>query len=108
MTWMTLTEYARRVGVNRRTAQEWARTGRIHAQRTRGGHWRVPEAELGREPATVTEVAAALGVSERTVRGWCVAGKVDAWRLGPAGAWLVERAEIERLKAVQNEGGRRS
>jgi len=107
MTWMTLTEYAAHVGVNRRTAQAWARDGRIRAKRTRGGHWRVPVRELGRRPLTVTEVATALDVSPRTVRGWAAAGTIAARRSRPGGAWLVEPAEMDRLDGVQNEGGSR-
>jgi len=106
--WLTLTEYARRMGVNRRTAQAWAREGRIGARRTRGGHWRVNAAYLEPRELTVTEVAAELGRSTRTVRGWCESGRLRARRRGDGGQWLVNQTEIIRLQAVENEGGRRS
>lgn len=103
--WLTLTEYARRMGVNRRTAQQWARDGRIRARRTRGGHWRVPVRVLELQPLTVSEVAAALDVSPRTVRGWAAAGTIAARRSRPGGAWLVAPVEIDRLLGVENDDG---
>jgi len=106
--WLTLTEYARLMGVNRRTAQAWAREGRIGARRTRGGHWRVNAAYLEPREMTVTEVATALEMSPRTVRGWCEAGTLRARRRGAAGQWLVKQSEIVRFEAVRNEGGRRA
>jgi len=106
--WLTITQFAALVGIDRRTAQRWAREGRIRARRTRGGHWRISEVQVEAQPVTISEIAREIGVSERTVRDWAATGKLAARQPTPRGAWLVEPGEIERLKAVQNEGGRRA
>jgi len=105
--WLTLTEYAAARGINRRTAQSWARDGRIRAKRTAGGHWRVDPREAERRLLTPPQVAAALGVNERTVRSWAASGRLAARRARDGGTWLVEPAEVERLMAVEYDDGSR-
>jgi len=104
-TWITLTEYAAARGINRRTAQAWAREGRINATRTAGGHWRVDKREVRRRLYSISEVAEALGRSPRTVRSWAEAGTIATLPCD-CGVWLVEARELKRLVAVENEGGR--
>ena len=41
-------EVARLLGVDYATVARWARTGKIKAIRTVGGHWRIPESEVKR------------------------------------------------------------
>jgi len=103
--WLSIRVFAELVGVTHRTAQRWAREGRIRAHRTSGGHWRVWHTQLDRRPLTVTEVAARLGVSRRTVRDWAASGKLHARRVRNGGAWLVEPGEVARLEAVRNGAG---
>lgn len=102
--WLTVTEYARQAGVNRRTAQRWAREGVVGARRTKGGHWRLNAAYLEPRELTVSEVAATIGRSERTVRSWCESGRLPARRVSTGSRWLIGRAETERLLAVENDG----
>ena len=43
--YLTITEAAKLVAVDRRTLQNWCRGGKVPgAMQTPGGHWRVPEA----------------------------------------------------------------
>lgn len=44
-TYYTPAEVGRGVGVSRQTVVGWIRSGRLKADRTPGGHWRIP-AEL--------------------------------------------------------------
>lgn len=37
-----------RLGVDRRTINNWLRSGKVKGWRTPGGHWRVEEAEVER------------------------------------------------------------
>lgn len=46
--WMTPEEASRVLGVTRQTLTRWARTGRITAMRTLGGHHRYSRAEIDR------------------------------------------------------------
>jgi excisionase family DNA binding protein len=39
-------EAASRLGVDRRTVTNWCESGKLTAQRTPGGHWRIPESAL--------------------------------------------------------------
>lgn len=39
---------AARLGVDRRTINNWCRDGKLKAFRTPGGHWRIDEAEIER------------------------------------------------------------
>ena len=41
-------EVAEMLGVDYATVARWARTGKIKAIRTVGGHWRIPESEVKR------------------------------------------------------------
>jgi len=50
--YLTVTEAAKRLSVDRRTLQNWCRDGKVPgAIRTPGGHWRVPVEFVERERA---------------------------------------------------------
>lgn len=106
MSWIALSEYAARMGIGQRTAARWAAEGRVRSRRTPGGHWRI-DADCVPLLITIPEAARQLGSSERTVRSWAEAGKLGARRMSGGSGWLVEAAGIDRIMAVENEGGSR-
>jgi excisionase family DNA binding protein len=62
------------------------------------------EQERTREPSaglpdlmTVHDVAAAYKVSEMTVRRWLVAGKLPGSKQPGGHAWIILRADVERM-----------
>ena len=56
------------------------------------------------EPLTVKEAAERLGYHPNHVRRLLRTGMVKGKRF--SGVWMVDRAEVERVKALQGKGGR--
>ncbi len=54
-------------------------------------------------PLTVKEAAKALGYHPDHVRRMLRAGTITGERVGPI--WLIDHAEVERIKALQGPGG---
>lgn len=55
-------------------------------------------------PWTVQEAAEKLGYHPDHLRRLLRAGRVEGERIGQV--WLVDQAEVERIKALQGPGGR--
>ena len=56
--WLKPAEVAGMFGVDRRTVLNWARNGKLHSQRTAGGHRRWRESDVRALVAELSEVAA--------------------------------------------------
>lgn len=56
------------------------------------------------EPLTAEQTAQELGYHLHHVYRLLRAGKIKARRF--SGAWLIDRQEVERIKALQGPGGR--
>jgi excisionase family DNA binding protein len=97
---LTVTQFAAAAGVNRRTAQSWAREGRVRAVRTAGGHWRLDARDLEQRRLTTGEFAQAVGVCYRTAYRWAAAGKLDAVKT--RGGYLIAAGEV--AKRAQTKG----
>ena len=95
--YLTLTEVADRLGMNRRTPMRWAESGRLPATKTPGGHWRVSEDELERLPLRLSEFARLVGVTYQTALRWVGAGKLQDVQRTPGGHILVPASEVERI-----------
>lgn len=100
---LTLTQVAAALGINRRTAAEWVRIGRLRGFKTPGGHWRVPEGALEDADVTAAQCAVLIGVHKITVRRWCEAGRIECRRAGENGHWLIPVSEVKRLRAGRLE-----
>ena len=99
---LTVTQFASEVGVNRRTVLRWIREGRINAERTPGGHWRVPERDLTGRDLTLAEFAKEAGICKRTALRWVHSGRLDAH--STPGGFMVAASEARRL-GVARQGG---
>ena len=98
--YLTVTEAAALLGMNRRTVQQWVRTGRIDGHQTPGGHWRIDREALDRADLNVGEFARRVGVHRATVRRWAEAGRIQCRRsAGARGDWLIPASEVARIGA---------
>jgi len=94
MTMMTVTAFAARLGINRRTAHRWARTGRVRAVKTPGGHWRIDSRDLEKTTLSTAEFAREAGICQRTVLRWIASGKLDA--TASPGGFRIAAGEVEK------------
>jgi excisionase family DNA binding protein len=98
---MTTEDFAARVGIHPKTAEIWARTGRVRATKV-GRVWRIDAREADpdkRARIPISDFAARVGVCYRTAVRWAVAGKIDAVQRVPNGQWLVAAREVGRQAA---------
>jgi excisionase family DNA binding protein len=98
-TTLTVSEFAARVGIHRRTALTWLRAGRVKAHRTPGGHWRIRVADADAMPLSTAQFARAVGICQRTAVRWAESGKIAAKRKRKLGDWLIDASEVERIGA---------
>jgi excisionase family DNA binding protein len=57
--YVTAGALARALNVARRSVERWCKSGKIQANRTPGGHWRIPREEIDRLLATGADALAA-------------------------------------------------
>lgn len=103
---LTPRQFAERVGIHRRTALVWARSGRIRATKTASGRWLIPASEADAEKRariSPKEFAARAGVCYRTAVRWAAAGKLDAVQSGPNAVWAISAREVERVRQEREE-----
>lgn len=94
---LTVTQFADALGVNRRTVHAWAKSGRVRAVKTPGGHWRIDARDLVATRLSTTEFARQVGVCYRTAYRWASSGKLDAVKTD--GGYQIAATEVARLAA---------
>lgn len=111
MNTLTVAVAARMLNVTVASVRGYCLHGKIAAQRTGGGHYRIPIAEVKRlqeagaisdpmpreETLSVTEVAAVLRVSVSLIRSYCQRHLIASSQT-PGGHYRVPRKEVERLR----------
>lgn len=105
MATVTVTQFADALGINRRTVHRWARTGRVRAVKTPGGHWRIDARDLERSQLTTAEFARLVGVCQRTALRWIASGKVQA--VQTPGGYLVAASDAARFAASRTPASTR-
>lgn len=100
---MTVTQFSEALGVSRKTVQRWISSGRIRAQKTPGGHWRIDADQVNKQWLRTSEFARAVGICHRTTLRWIASGKLAA-RTTPGGDYEVAAGEVARY-ATRATGG---